>query len=101
MIITNKKELNMNDLLIESVKLGLLPAVKRLIEQGANVSARDDLAIKWAAYNGHLETVKYLVSQGANVSARDDLAIKWAASRGHLETVKYLESLGGNGLKLN
>ena len=69
----------MDDLLIESVKLGLLPIVKKLIEQGANVNTDDDLAIKWAARDGHLEIVKYLVSQGANVHAQDDYAIKWAA----------------------
>ena len=44
---------------------------------------------EWPPRNG-----KYLVSQGANVSARDDYAIKWAAHNGHLETVKYLKSLG-------
>ena len=56
----------MNDLLMESAKLGLLPVVKKLIEQGANVHAGNDKAIKWAAQNGHLETVKYLKSLGGN-----------------------------------
>ena len=32
----------MDNLLIESVKLGLLPVVKRLIEQGANIHAGND-----------------------------------------------------------
>ena len=86
----------MNDLLIESVKLGILPIIKKLIEQGANIHAEDDYAIRWAAWNGHLETVKYLVSQGANVHAGNDKAIKWAAQNGHLETVKYLVSQGAN-----
>ena len=54
----------MDNLLIESAKLGLLPVVKRLIEQSANVSAEDDWAIRYAAYCGHLETVKYLESLG-------------------------------------
>ena len=87
----------MNNLLIESAELGLLPVIKKLIEQGANVSVRDNYALRLAASWGHLEVVKYLVSQGA----QDDLAIRWAVRYGHLETVKYLESLGGNGLKLN
>ena len=52
----------MNDLLIESAKLGLLPVIKKLIEQGANIHADNDLAIRRAANNGHLETVRYLES---------------------------------------
>ena len=55
----------MNDLLIESSKLGLLPVIKKLIEQGANVHADNDWAIRYAAYYGHLEMVKYLESLGA------------------------------------
>ena len=42
---------------------------------------------------GHLEVVKYLVENGANIHGRDDLAIRWASENGHLEVVKYLESV--------
>ena len=83
----------MDDLLIESVRLGLLLEIKKLIEQGANVHAEDDYAIGYAAENGHLEIVKYLVSQGANIHVQNDYAFKYAAENGHLEIVKYLKSL--------
>ena len=42
---------------------------------------------------GHLEIVKYLVAQGADVRAKDDYALCWAASNGHLEVAKYLEGI--------
>ena len=59
---------------------------------GADIRANDDLAVRWASSNGHLETVKYLV----NVGADDDLAVRWAISNGHLETVKYLVNVGAD-----
>jgi len=47
----------------------------------------------WAAERGHLEVVKYLIENGANIHAADDYALRWAAYNGHLEIVKYLQSL--------
>ena len=40
-----------------------------------------------------LSTIKELVEQGADIHADDDLALRWAAENGHLEVVKYLEGL--------
>ena len=45
----------------------------------------------WASYNGHLEFVKYLVEQGADIHAEYDFALKYARKNKHLEVVKYLE----------
>lgn len=72
---------------------GHLEIVKYLLEIGADIHVYDDLAVRWAAENGHLEVVKYLVKNGADIHARDDLAFQWAAERGHLEVVNYLKSL--------
>jgi hypothetical protein len=38
--------------------------------------------------------VKYLVEQGANVHAFNDCAIKWAGRNKHTDVVKYLKGLG-------
>jgi ankyrin repeat protein len=66
--------------------------VKFLVEQGANIHAKDDFPLRWAAKNGHLEVVKFLVEQGANIHADNDFPLRWAAKNGHLEVVKFLES---------
>ena len=75
---------------------GHLEIVKLLVEQGANARAKDDYALRWAASNGHLEVVKYLVEQGLSVRAKDDYALRWAAAKSHLEVVKYLVEQGAN-----
>jgi ankyrin repeat protein len=45
---------------------GRLDLVKNLIEQGADLHARDEYALILAGINGHLGLVKYLVEQGAD-----------------------------------
>jgi hypothetical protein len=69
---------------------GHLDIVKFLVEQGANIHAYNNYALIWTANNGHLEVVKYLVEQGADIHADDDRALIWTANNGHLEVVKYL-----------
>ena len=73
---------------------GYLEVVKYLVSKGADVTAGDNYAVKYASRNGHLEVVKYLVSKGADVTAGDNYAVKWASENGHLEVVKYLVSKG-------
>ena len=46
--------------LMYSAENGLTVVVKKLIEDGANVNAEDDCAIRWASENGHAEVVKLL-----------------------------------------
>ena len=77
-------------------KKGHLEVVKYLIEQGADVRAGNDYALKLASENGYLEVVKYLVKQGADVRAEDDFALGFASSNGHLEVVKYLVKQGAD-----
>jgi ankyrin repeat protein len=38
------------------------------LKHGANVSAKDDYALRWSALNGHLEVVKLLLEHGADIS---------------------------------
>ena len=38
--------------------------------------------------NGHIEAVRLLLANGADCTAKDNEAIKTASSRGHLELVK-------------
>ena len=44
-----------------------------------------------AAETGNLEQVKKLVEDGANIHANNDEALRWASSKGRIEVVKYLK----------
>jgi len=46
-----------------------------------------------ASQYGHIEVVKYLVENGANISAQDDIALRWASQNRHIEVINYLKSL--------
>lgn len=64
--------------------------IKMLVEQGANIHADENGALRWASAHGHLEVVKYLVENGANIHADDDYALRWAHANKHFDVVKYL-----------
>jgi len=49
--------------------------------------------LRWATRKGYLKVVKYLVENGANIHARNDWTLRWAAINGHLKIVKYIKSL--------
>ena len=52
---------------IKACAHGDLCKAKILQLQGANIHAREDCALIWAAENGHLDVVKYLVEQHSEV----------------------------------
>ena len=88
-----------NKRLIEASRKGNLTKVKQLIENGADIHAKDDQALRLSAFNGHLDVVKYLVENGADVHASDNayyIALHISALRGHLNVVKYLVENGTN-----
>ena len=69
---------------------------KYFIEEGINIHADDDWALRYAAINGYLEVVIYLIDKGANIHADDDWALISAAFNGYLEVVRYLIDNGAN-----
>jgi ankyrin repeat protein len=73
---------------------GDLEIVKLLIDNGADVTSKDNMSIRWASREGHLEVVKYLIDNGADVTAQDNYAIRWASFNGHLEVVELLKKHG-------
>ena len=50
----------MDKQLTEAAKKGDLEEVRRLVENGADIRAEDDEAVRWASEKGHLEVVAHL-----------------------------------------
>ena len=73
-----------------AVENGNLYKVKEYLNQGADIHACDDYALRSAALTGHLDVMKYLVEQGADIHARNDEALKWAKKYHHYNIVRYL-----------
>ncbi len=103
--------------------LGNLTVVKYLIEQGADIHADNNAALRYATYNGHLPVVRFLVENkadiydpvlrhacwgchlpvieflvehGADMHANNYESLRRASEGGHLPVVKYLVEHGAN-----
>ena len=88
---------NKQELFFPACKYGKLDVIKILLPY-VDPTARDNLAIRWASYNGHLEVVKCLLtiegSRRVDPTACDNFAIRLARQNGHLEVVKLLKEYG-------
>ena len=81
-----------DNLLIKAAKQGMIPLIKELLAEGANVHAGNDYALRWASGNGHIDTVAMLLEAGADVHAEDDYALRWASHNGHTEILTILKN---------
>ena len=75
---------------------GCTEIVQVLLDHGADVHADNDLALQWASKEGHSEVVKVLLDHGADVHADDDFALQWASEKGHAEVVQVLLDHGAD-----
>ncbi len=69
--------------LLNAARDGNVNKVERLIREGANVRANDELgwtALHWASYRGYLRVARLLIEEGASVSTPD----KWGQTALHL-----------------
>ena len=66
--------------------------VEYLHKNGADITADNNYAVKWASANGHLEVVKYLHENGADVTGNDNYAVMHAAENGYSDVVRYLKA---------
>ena len=86
----------------EAARKGDLTEAKRLLESGADLTARDDhirsTPLAWAAKFGQLEMVELLLERGAPKSVPDDppwaTPLAWAIKRGHGRIAKLLAASG-------
>jgi ankyrin repeat protein len=86
---------NLKNLFINACKAGQLELVKKLVEQGVDITTKNNWALRYGSRCGNLEIVKFLVESGADVRANDE-PLRLAAENGHLEVVKYLLKNGAN-----
>ena len=70
--------------------------VQAMIDNGTDITADDNYAVRLAARYGHTETVRLLIDYGADITADDNRAVRWAASSGHMETVRLLIEHGAD-----
>jgi ankyrin repeat protein len=78
---------------------GRLDAVRYLLDQGADVNARDGRgrsALTEAAFNGNASVIKELILRGAELNAQSDegTALDIATKTNHAEAVDVLKHYG-------
>jgi ankyrin repeat protein len=86
-----------------AAKNGDTGLVHRLLDQGANVNARDRqfnaTPLMWAAHEGHAETLKLLIERGAEIELVKEgskTALWYAAEQGRSNTALLLIQRGAN-----
>jgi len=78
---------------------GRLDAVRYLLDQGADVNARDERgrsALTEAAFNGNASVIKELILRGADLNAlsNEGTALDIATKTKHAEAIELLEHYG-------
>ncbi|WP_264683262.1 ankyrin repeat domain-containing protein [Wolbachia endosymbiont (group B) of Euphydryas aurinia] len=89
--------------LINSVKQSNLNKVKEYINEGADISTKDNhgkTPLHIAAKRGLLDIAKFLLDKGADIDAQENkfgrAPLHLAAAKGHLDIVKYLIEKGAD-----
>lgn len=93
-----------NEDLLVAARKGDLPAVRALLERGADVNAKTAYGatpLSYASDKGHVEVVRLLLERGADPNAKDTFygatPISWAAGNKHAEIVRLLLKHGAKG----
>jgi Ankyrin repeats (3 copies) len=88
---------DINDDLLAATRKGDLPAVKALLDKGADVNAKSPYGstpLFFACDRGHTEIIKLLLDRGADVNVEDTFyhatALTWAIEKKRIEIVKIL-----------
>jgi len=91
------------DTLWKAAELGVLPAVEKLIQEGADVNERVGFSemtpLMFAARGGHADVVERLIREGADVHATDkygDRAVHFAAATGSVPVLEILVAHGAD-----
>jgi len=90
---------SLNEDLLNAAKRGHLEEVRRLLDKGVDVNARDDwwkTPLHYAADGGHLSVVKLLVEKGADVDAKNKegkTPLDLAKKSKHWDVVNFLDAI--------
>lgn len=94
----------LNEDLWEAVRRGDAPAVKTLLDRGADVNARgryQQTPLFKAAERGNAEIVKILLDRGADLKVKDTFygatPLTWALDKEHVEVIRALLEKGAPG----
>jgi len=82
-----------------AARAGDLAKLRALIEEGANVNAKNrwsETALHYAAERGHKEAVELLIATGADINAGLIEALQYAIENGHTEVAIILINKGAN-----
>lgn len=66
-------------------------SVNRIEDNATLITAKSNMAIRFAARHGQLQIIKYLLSHGADLSAARHCALRWSISSCHPETTFFLQ----------
>lgn len=77
---------------IQAAGNGDTDLVEILLDEGADIHAASECALRRATDNGHTGTVALLIERGAGIRAVHDLALRSAAKNSDPETVALLLS---------
>ena len=92
--VVSQEELNAD--LIKAASDGSLDTIKRLLEEGANIEAKNSSRqgpLHYAAWNGHEKCLKFLINKNANIEAEtiyDSRPLHYAAEKGHEKCLELL-----------
>ena len=93
---------SLNEQMIRAAEAGDTAAVRRLLDQGAEIDARDDrgrTAVMAATHGNQVETVRALIGAGADVDIRDnrlDNPFLYAGAEGLLEILRLAIDAGAD-----
>ena len=86
------EQLLIDNKLIQAADNGDTALVEKLLDQGADIHAASECALRRATDNGHTGTVSLLINRGADIHAVHDIALRSAAKNGDPETLDLLLS---------
>jgi hypothetical protein len=76
-------------------KMNYTDVLNFLIKHGLNQESLDNMMI-YHATNGDLNGIKLMVEKGANIHAKKNLALKISAKYGNIHIMQYLINMGAN-----